>query len=368
MSSTEQSLAVVRAQAHLAEAAITRNHILAELSLLAQDAYHEVNMGTSDEAAQAQAVVVDRLRTAFIAHEDRYVAGGIEYTATEREAITRHLARLASWGNATGAQTYAEYLREGVEPIPFDKLRVTVGHQLDNQAHGHDYQLSLQSENLQVFGVFDGVSGSARLQDNKQMGRPDVAAQVVGESIAARWAEEYMSSNNVYPDVATAVQVMRQGFADGRQNMETRANGGQTVGNAVAIVGIEGYTYAVAGNAGDCRLFLEQADKPGVLLSVTTEQNQRSAGRTGALTNAFYGTRKLTGEGYEDDEFVVLPLEPGDRLIQASDGVFGRSFTPEEMRRILDQPTPQAVADAFVQTSRVRDDKSINVIQFTQSS
>jgi serine/threonine protein phosphatase PrpC len=234
--------------------------------------------------------------------------------------------------------------------LEFDQLRLAVGvRERKKDSHAHTEDAVYINQQNQVFGVFDGAGGAG--------GNPSAASRVAAETVG-----ESLSRTDMAVDtIATAEVDLKMAFQIGREAVDIRGEGGATVATAAKVYCIDGKAFLGVAHAGDTRAFLYNKESQ-YYRDLTPDQS-----RGNVIFNSLDSRNH-----FEPDHFLVTPLQSGDRLMLCSDGITGdypaQFFSNEEYLDAFGQPTADAAAEKFMQTSlgeqKKRDDKSVLVIDF----
>lgn len=203
---------------------------------------------------------------------------------------------------------------------------------------------------LAIFGVFDGVGGSAN-------GR--LASEMASDYI-------YWLSNPERKTLSTEKQE-RNDFSTGEQlaaalddasrYVSENVKGGTTTASLARIVNRGDKKYLCFAQVGDSRIYI--VDKNGKAKMVT-----RDEGYGHWITNSLGGktARDKTCKQYGD-----IPLEPGSRIVICTDGITG-DYEPDLMsdetigRIVSEAQSPQEACIKLVKDASKIDDRTVIVV------
>lgn len=205
----------------------------------------------------------------------------------------------------------------------------------------------IRDVNKGIFGIFDGMGGAAGGAE---------AASVVSETI-----HRQLTGAAPFSSLMAAQESLAGAFATARTTWAQQAskkgfNRGGTTAAVMVVASHDGAEYAVWRNAGDSVIIVY---RDGELIRCTTEQIVPETPHV--LTNCIdvHPDRRK-------DETDSLRLQPGDKLLLASDGITGdqpdERLTDADFTAAFSKPTPQACADEFQRRSRKTDDKTAVVL------
>ena len=188
-----------------------------------------------------------------------------------------------------------------------------------------------------IYGVYDGVGGDRN---------GDAAAQVCANSI-------YRSLKDIQPrSQLELVSYLKNAHNQARYDVKKDGKGGSTVATTVKIVDIEGKTYAGIAQAGDTRLFL-YSKKTDSYFPLTQDQSRG---------NIVFNSFPCPASAEAPDQFKVIQLDYGDRLMLCSDGITGdwehQFLSNEEFLDAFRERTPKECVASFFRSSKKNDDKS----------
>lgn len=193
-----------------------------------------------------------------------------------------------------------------------------------------------------LYGVYDGMGGNG--------GNPRAAAQAMSESIRRTLGLVQPVSKSEFMD-----QLVDAHFEAGR-DVRREGERGSTVATTVKVVTIEGRTYAGVAHAGDTRLFM-YSKKTDTYFPITEDQSEGNV-----VDNGFPQSSNHRSE----DQYEIIELQEGDRLMLCSDGITGdwppQFLTDDEFFEAFRQSTAAECAESFLRASKKVDDKSIIVI------
>lgn len=225
-----------------------------------------------------------------------------------------------------------------------EKFRVmlNVG-EASKDEHGQD--TILDREDLRLFGVFDGMGG----HDNGAIAS-DMAARGVERSLKHNLDTEGLSPSVLVGDIKAAMQ-------EGRDWVQRNSEDAGTTAVFAKVAYIDDEPHLAFANAGDSRLFIKRAESDKIE-AITTDQSYGHTVYNGLMSNdSTDGSR---------DEYGVIPLRAGDRIMLCSDGITGDkvedALTREEMQQGFAPDDPQDAADELLRLSKKNDDKSVLVI------
>src|SRR5438045_3307849 len=192
-----------------------------------------------------------------------------------------------------------------------------------------------QTQQFGLFVVADGMGGHAKGQDASRL-----AIQIISEEVLPK-----ISGNDPLND-DMLVQILVDGVqhanvAVHQRNMEQRADMGTTITSAL-IVGATAYV----ANVGDSRTYLYR--KPTGLTKITNDHSvvaslvdagiiQPDDIYTHPKRNQIY--RSLGEKPVVEVDSFQVPLQPGDKLLLCSDGLWDMVRDPE-IQRVMSNPAP----------------------------
>ena len=227
--------------------------------------------------------------------------------------------------------------------------------------------LNSQAQQFGLFVVADGMGGHANGQDASRL-----AIQTISETILPK-----LSSNEPLGDDAL-VQLLLDGvqsanLAVHQRNMEHRADMGTTM-TAALIVEMTAYI----ANVGDSRTYLYR--KPGGLKKITNDHSVvASLVEAGIIKpddiythpkrNQIY--RSLGEKPVVDVDSFKVPLEPGDKLLLCSDGLWDMVRDPAIEQVLSAVPDPSQTGNALIKAALDgggEDNVSVIVVSITEAT
>ena len=188
-----------------------------------------------------------------------------------------------------------------------------------------------------IYGVYDGVGGDRN---------GNVAAQICANSM-------YRSLKDIQPrSQSELMSYLKNAHNQARYDVKKDGKGASTVATTIKIVDIEGKTYAGIAHAGDTRLFL-YSKKTDSYVSLTQDQSRG---------NIVYNSFPSPASAEVPDQFKVIQLDYGDRLMLCSDGITGdwqdQFLSDKEFLDSFRKRTPWECVMSFLGLSKKNDDKS----------
>jgi serine/threonine protein phosphatase PrpC len=214
----------------------------------------------------------------------------------------------------------------------------------------------LREEKLQLFGVFDGVGG-------EKNGK--ITSQTAATAIRSYYDQFPSSPVTSAQALITAWSAISQARSEVLQKVGSKGEGATTAVFA-KIESINNHPHLVWANAGDSRLFIFGKDRN--IREISTDQSvaNRVYNNLGSKIHQFpfpdhpfYTLHK--------DEFGIIPLAAGDRIMICSDGITGDTepqfLSDEEKLQAFTKLSPDECAEDFFRLSKKKyDDQSIIVI------
>lgn len=198
-----------------------------------------------------------------------------------------------------------------------------------------------------------------------------VGGQAAGEVASRLAVETFLEAYRAHPSVDTVAR-LRQAMAEANRAVyeSGRKDGRATTLVAAAVVG--GALHVA--NVGDSRLYFVRGESVRqVTLDHSWVQEQVRAGLLSEEAAARHPrgnviTRWLGQPEVEPDTF-VLPLEPEDRIVLCTDGLF-KHVSEDAIRRVVLNRPEQAAADELVQLANAgggSDNVTVVVVRLTRS-
>ena len=228
----------------------------------------------------------------------------------------------------------------------------------------------VQHSSMQQFGLFvvaDGMGGHANGQDASRL-----AIQTISEEVLSK-----VTGNDPLNDDAL-MQILVNGVQHANQtvhhrNMEQRADMGTTI-TAALIVGATAYV----ANVGDSRTYLYR--KPGGLRKITNDHSvvaslveagiiQPDDIYTHPKRNQIY--RSLGEKPVVDVDCFKVALQPEDKLLLCSDGLWDMVRDPAIERILNAVPDPSQTGNALIKAALDgggEDNVSVIVVQITEAT
>ncbi len=182
-------------------------------------------------------------------------------------------------------------------------------------------------------------------------GSPRLAAETAASTAAGVFEHQLAQLDAVTED--SVKRAMEYAFASAREKLQETEGAGNTVGSMVKFLEIDGKKMAAIAHAGDTRVFRRKLD--GSYDALTTDQS-----RGNTVFNGFKGDQAMK------DEYIVVPVEAGERFMLNSDGITGdwesQFLTPEQFEQAFGAATPKDAAEAFMMASKKNDDKSVLIV------
>lgn len=205
---------------------------------------------------------------------------------------------------------------------------------------------SLALPNVGVFAVFDGMGGM----------EGDAAAAARAGVDAIRDFYRGIEGFQTVSDISLS---LRQSFELARQNVLKNGQGGTTVGSLAVIADIDGERVMGIAHCGDTRIYRYTSRGQSQL---THDQGE------GHMVFNCMGIEVMP-DGAMEDEFSVMYVDPGDRIMICSDGITGdyphQAFSGGEMQTAFERASPQDSAAEFLRISKEpnkkTDDKTVIV-------
>lgn len=189
-----------------------------------------------------------------------------------------------------------------------------------------------------LYIVCDGAGGNG--------GKPESAAKAAAKSI-------YFSLGNIQPRSELDFKAhLKHAYDKARDDVRKYGEGGSTVATTVKLINYGGKTYAGIAHAGDTLAFL-YSKKTDSFIQLTKNQS-----RGNIVKNLL--PRPASDEA--PDQYRVIQLDYGDRLMMCSDGITGdwqdQFLSNEEALDSFRKRTPWECVLSFVRQSKKNDDKS----------
>jgi serine/threonine protein phosphatase PrpC len=203
----------------------------------------------------------------------------------------------------------------------------------------------LENQKLHLFGVFDGVGGTAD---------GDIAARISRNAIGWHLAHQPLPSEE-----EAAVEALKDAFraawlAIHKATKELPVD--STMATTATVLHFfrkaDGHHWVAYGHVGDSRLY--HRNTAGEIICLTRDEVLE-----GCIMNL------LQPRGMSLNQFAALPVWPGDRFMVCSDGItpsWEDDFFDDEVSEAFQMTDPQAAAERFTALSQKRDDKSVLVI------
>lgn len=222
---------------------------------------------------------------------------------------------------------------------------------MESSSHADGSQdRSLVDTDRRVFGVFDGMGGEQSGAEAAEIVRATVA-RVLGEKPQPQTAEE-------------AAKNLHEAFMSARQAWEKRMgelgiNDGGTTATVGQIVTVDGEDHIVYRTAGDSVL-MYYANEDGSIY-ISKEQNMPNE------PNRIYNAIAKGCDGTKD-ECLVKKLQPGDKLLFATDGITGdwpsERLSKEDYEEAFAIDDPERCAKVLHADSKKYDDKTALVVYY----
>lgn len=193
-----------------------------------------------------------------------------------------------------------------------------------------------------LYGVYDGMGGGG--------GNPRAAAQAMSDSIRRTLGSVQPTSKSELMDQ------LKNAYYEADGDVRREGERGSTVATTVKVVNIEGRTYAGVAHAGDTRLFV-YSKHTDTYTPITEDQS---------LGHRVFNGFPRSSAAERDDQYEIIELEEGDRLMLCSDGITGdwppQFLSDADFLWAFRQPTTDECAASFLFASTKVDDKSIIVV------
>lgn len=220
----------------------------------------------------------------------------------------------------------------------------------EQSLHGQD--TLLVDEQLNLYGVFDGLGGHANSEE---------AARIASESIQASiqlLSSEYTDATSLEKmliDLADSVSKASQDIIDAEDELQQRL--GLTTATVARLVEKDGETALLWASVGDSRLYIRTPDNEIAQVSQDEGEDNWVANSLGR--NYFKGVSQKE---------ILLPIQPGDEIILVTDGItgdVGEDILGDEeiLSALASSPTAQEASQELINISRKKDDKTAIVIR-----
>lgn len=199
----------------------------------------------------------------------------------------------------------------------------------------------IRDDDQRLYGVYDGMGGHG--------GNPAAASRTAADAV-----KDYLS--DIEPrSIKELIAMLEKSYSKAREYVRAYGEGGGTVATTVKIVEIDGKTYAGIAHTGDTRLF-QYTKSLDRYRPLTDDQSK------GNVVFNFFPNVPVD----HPDQYMVLELHKGDRLMLCSDGITGdwpdEFLTNEEFLEAFRRTEPSSCAFDFFEYSKKTDDKSIIVV------
>lgn len=210
---------------------------------------------------------------------------------------------------------------------------------------------TLVREDLGLFGVFDGMGGP---------GDGDIASQLASNTVKDFYERE---SGSKQKNLHEAGHTAREALMHAQEALQERASDDSGVsadmGTTATIARIfsrDNAIYVAYAHVGDSGLLVLHRD--GHLKFITREEAEQ---------NVLHNVLSARGKAMQGvQQYGVLEVEPGDRLVFFSDGISGDTeeqwLSESEWLEAVNMDDPQAAAGRLVEVSRKTDDRAVVVV------
>ena len=199
-----------------------------------------------------------------------------------------------------------------------------------------------------IYAVFDGMGGGG--------GNPKAAALAGSRgAVGALGREVDLMMSGAYSDNVMLL-ALRRSFDAANESVLRNGEGGGTVGTLAHIFKHDGKNIAAVAHCGDTRMFV-YTRRRNSFRSITEDQSRG---------NLVYNSMPRQ-HGDPNNQFLLIELEEGDRIMICSDGITGdwpeQRLSNSEFIDAFTRGDINSCARAFMSYSKKEDDKSVLVLE-----
>jgi serine/threonine protein phosphatase PrpC len=217
--------------------------------------------------------------------------------------------------------------------------------------HGQDYVLA--DNNLNLYGVFDGLGGHAGSEEAARIASESI--QMTIEALSSDYTDE-TSLGEMHEDLVQSVAQASEAITTAQGELQKPL--GLTTATVARLVEKNGQTALLWASVGDSRLYIRTSDDEITQIS-EDEGEENFVSNTLGSAKLFQGVHQRG---------MVLPLEPGDEIVLVTDGITGDIgedilSNDEILAALVNAPTAEDASQELINISRKRDDKTAIVVR-----